>query len=564
MPDVAERLDDLGAEVLMQPEAGAWAGHGSGLPDWPPDAMQRAIWAQVQRLPGLRYGALSNLTGNFFDLYFDGTATITKDAAESDEPGYLLGRLPGPGFVARAPWVVADPPAGVAIDDVDTRRAALDAAGFALQPGSGAPTENGQLEGFVWADITLPDRGPHGDRVARSSDTPAPIAAPETGGPQWSPSLAPLSAGIAVAWTDVSQGNERPAASWYDEEVRFGPVRFYGDTRRPSDQQGNAYDARVAGVQHPTSHRWNLLWSSFGNQSWSIYAQHGSMSPNARVVDDSPTTPSPSAEGFGNENINHDPVVAVGPDGSFFTAWADVRGRRVPWRIAVARSDFGDEWSANVRADGGGALERTDEDLARVEHTGGDQFAPAIAGAPDGDVLVAWQDHATAEPRIVLGRGDASLAFGTPAAIDPTGGAQLRPSVAVAPDGGVAVAWEQMTDGGAGREIRLASDPEGDGSFEPSVAVDPARPAGTDQARAQLAFTDDGTLAIVWQDDRAGDEDVLLATRAPDGAISSPARVDDGPDSSAAILPAIAATADGLAIVYEESERIRLVLLATS
>lgn len=554
MPDVSERLDDEGMEVFIQPEAGAWAGHGEApLPDWPPDAMQRPIWAQVQRLPETRYGALPNLTGNFFDLYFDGTATITKDADPSDAPAYLLGRLPGPGIAARAPWLAPDPPAGIDIADWAARRAALDAAGARLAPGSGDQMENGQLEEVVWTDVTLPEVPAQSPRVARPASLGAAIRLASTIEPQWAPSVSARPGGAVVGFTDLRFGNERPAAVRVTAGVP-GAVRFAGSDPSPVDQTGNGYDMRA--VSLPDG-RTQIVWTDFRNQSWSIYGTHttsAGMFEEPLLLDHSPTSSASTAENFPTEQIHQDPQVAIAPDGTLYATWADVRGRRVPWRIAVSRSeDGGHTWSVERRADGGGALETAQAELDAVDPTApADQFAPAIAVGPDGAVWVAWQDHATARPRVLVARSSDGGRTFFPAVAPGAGSAaaQFRPSIAIAADGTAAVAWEAEHAGG--RVVRTARAPAG-GAFGAAQQVDPGAPAGSRQARAQVAALASG-FAIVWQDDRAGDWDVLGAQSAgAAGAFGAPVRYDDGPAGSHARLPSIAAAGSGVAVAWEDT-----------
>lgn len=551
MPDITERLDDLGMELFVQTEAGAWGGAPERDDEtaWPADAMHRAIWGQVQRLPSTRYGALSNITGNFFDLYFDGAAAITKDAEPSDQPRALLGRVPERGIVARAEWAFADPPPGCGMEDVTCRRAALSASGAKLRPGSGDPSENTQREDFVWTDVTLPPLGATGARLARASGSGQGIRIAPSASPQWSPSVAAAGSGRSyIAWTDLRAGNERPA-SLLMTGADPGHVMVSGTSPRPYDQQGNGYDARAAALGGDLA----MIWTDFRNQGWSIWGARtvGGAMRSARLVDHSPTSPRESAEGFPTENIHHDPAITASPDGTLYAAWADVRGQRTPARIAVSRSTDGTTWSLEQRADGQGALEFFGAELNTV-HPGptDDQFAPAIAAGPDGTVWVAWQDHATTPPRVLVSRStDGARTFSTPVAVDAAGtGAQLRPAVVVASDGTVGVAWEDARTGT--RRIRLAlAGP--DGAFRPSTAIDGSAASAT-QARAALSAVPGG-FAVAWQDDRAGDWDVLLAYASTGGTLRLPMRIDDGPNGIDARAPALAANGAAVIVAWEDT-----------
>ncbi|MES0874641.1 hypothetical protein [Sinimarinibacterium thermocellulolyticum] len=71
MIDVNDRLDQLGAELMLQPEAyGSW-----GLPAgdlWPPDKLQRGGWWMLQKHPALAANVTPMLVGNLGDQVFDG------------------------------------------------------------------------------------------------------------------------------------------------------------------------------------------------------------------------------------------------------------------------------------------------------------------------------------------------------------------------------------------------------------------------------------------------------------------------------------------------------------
>lgn len=524
MPDVVERLEIDGMDVFLQPEAGAWAGHGGGLPDWPPDAMARAIWSMVQWQAETQWGALSNLTGNLGDLYFDGTATITRDAVFDElATQYLLGRAPQPGIEARAPWVFPDPPPGVMLDDITARREFLDEQGARLAPGSGDALENGQAAGFVVADITLPDRGVRGAPVDGLGI--ASVAVSPTSAAQWSPSLAVNADGaLQLAWTDLRDGHEQPyfarsndAGATWTPAVRAGDAVF-----REFDQQDNQYDARIAAVADGSL---QMVWSDFRNQSWDIYGARssngGATWPASSRVDGSPS----SAEGFPAENIHRDPTVAAFADGSVIVCWADVRGMRTDAGIVCARSSDGATFGPDVFVDGTGDVES-------------EQFAPAVAAAGDGRVLVAWQDHRDGIARIYTALSlDGGMTFEAAAPLAPSPTDQWQPAVAASLRGRFAVAWSQ-SDGDGGSRVHAATISRR-GAVRTAV-VDAAAPQGTRQARPSLAFAGSRLLAA-WQDDRAGDPDVLIARLRSRGEARIVKRVDDDPNATAARLPVIQA-----------------------
>lgn len=536
MPDVVERLEIDGMEVFLQPEAGPWAGHGSGLPDWPPDGMTRALWSMVQWQAETTWGALSNLTGNFGDLYFDGTATVVRDARRGGgATRYLLGRSPQRGIVARRRWVVPDPATGIALHRLTARRRALDAAGAKLVPGSNDPMENAQLSGYVVLDMHLPVTGP-ADRRSVGPEPSVAIAPVESA--QWAPSLALGPDGrVHAAWTDLRDGFESPYVSSSGGGATWTAAVKAGDSSfREFDHQDNQYDARIAVAPDGTLH---LVWLDFRNQSWDVRASSSTdggatWSPSVRV-DGSPS----SAEGFPAENLHQDPAIAVLPDGTPMAAWSDARGRRVDRGIRVACSDdAGASWAGDASADRTGKREA-------------DQWAPALAVGPEGEVVVAWQDHRRGWNQVYAAVSvDGGRTFGPSVRVARSTAQQWQPAVAVGPDGRVGVAFSQ---GYGDRRIRVALASFralGNGEL-PKVVRDVVPGFGGVQARPAVAFRGHEIL-VAWQElagEGLGDWDVLVSPLGSGTII----RVDDGPPGSHARLPAILVTPGRILVAWEDT-----------
>jgi predicted amidohydrolase len=549
MNDIVERLEIDGMEVFIQPEAGPWAGTTVPLPSclatgsppvrqsaWQPDSMARAIWAMVQGQAETTWGALSNLTGNLGNFYFDGTATITHHARPGEAIAhYLLGRLPQAGIVARQDWVFRDPPPGIPLGDVQTRRESLAANATLLEPRSGDTRENGQLAGFVTATIELPRLGSVGQRL--DAGPPSIPVAPGRGA-QWEPALAAGPHGVIYAtWTDLRGGFESPyvarsmdgGATW-SEPVQAGDSSF-----RPFDQTGNQYDAKLAVAPNGALH---LVWADFRHQSWDIYSRTmkdwKTWSKSVRA-DHSPC----SQEGFPGENLQQNPVVAALRDGTVVTAWSDARGTRTERNIRVARSSSaGTGWVGDVAADGSGTHEA-------------DQWSPAIAASADGNRIgLAWQDHRAGWNQVFLAfSADGGLTFRNAIRLAPSGAEQWQPAIAFAPDERVGVAWSEGAAGGA-RRIRVAIV---HGTQVTTFFADASAPPGVRQARPRIAYTRTG-FWVAWQDDRAGDWDVLLARA--DGRGSRPTRVDDGAPGTHARLPSLAVVGDRqdrLVVAWEDT-----------
>ncbi|MBM4244536.1 MAG: hypothetical protein FJ148_12070 [Deltaproteobacteria bacterium] len=170
MPDVNERFDLKGATLLLQSEAfSSWA---DDLTEWAPDVSKSGGYANLQNRGGFLYNVAPSLTGNLFDVTFDGQSAIlvkrrSKAPAGARTPDNgPLGQLADRGFVRLAPWVVPDPPPpGSPTRTLAERRADLVSPGASLLPGSGVPCadslavgpcENGYRKAVIVADLDLP------------------------------------------------------------------------------------------------------------------------------------------------------------------------------------------------------------------------------------------------------------------------------------------------------------------------------------------------------------------------------------------------------------------------
>ncbi|MFU8804045.1 MAG: hypothetical protein ACNA8W_09580 [Bradymonadaceae bacterium] len=158
MPDVQERLDDMGTQVIFQPEAysGGWiieAGH----PDrWEPDSFNLGGWLMAQRGGRAVYNLVPQLTGNFYEMIIDSQVQLiektTRDGGAAEFVGQR-GPLAGNTFIA--PWVMDDPIMAYPTMSLEERRSLLREAGQRLLPGSGDSIEGQYVEGMWAIDLQL-------------------------------------------------------------------------------------------------------------------------------------------------------------------------------------------------------------------------------------------------------------------------------------------------------------------------------------------------------------------------------------------------------------------------
>jgi hypothetical protein len=167
MPDVVDRLEEYGADLLIQPEffVGDLAST-SGM--WSADTLKASGYSDVQRHPGFSAMALPSAVGSVFDFSADEQTHIAERLAKPAAGRWLIGQPPGPGLTAVTPWVVPDPARPG--EPLPERRKRLGEAGKTLAPGSGvqcpdpakpAPCELGHVEGVLWKDVPVGFQGAH-------------------------------------------------------------------------------------------------------------------------------------------------------------------------------------------------------------------------------------------------------------------------------------------------------------------------------------------------------------------------------------------------------------------
>jgi hypothetical protein len=569
MPDVNERLDQLGARVLVQPEAfGHW-----GRPDeldgvedlWPPDKFQRGGWWMLQRHPSFRVNVTSMLVGSVGDLAFDGQPFVAVPAP-GGVPGLgLLGQPPGPGWAAVGGWDHLD---GAAAELADpARRPEFTRRAAAVAPGSGRSVEGAATESVVWADVVVPDR---------PAPTPAPDRAAgarpsvEVGGvgTHLVPDLVAEGGRAHLAWVMCDGRDARGTVLSQAVVVATGDGDRWGDPvavaprpPRAVDQFDRQWRPRlVAGPEGPV-----CAHLGFPAESWDLHAAgvgDGTAEGWTARIDDAERS-----SGVLRERGHDAPALARDGD-RLLAVWSDLRW---PWVLAQVRAavsdDGGRTWSSSRRVDGG-SVEPGDPDprtgRSRAETRG--QAAPAVATV-DGGVLVAWQEPATADGAPAL--WCARLASdGTPSAAlllaAPTDGA-YRPAAACHGGHAAVVGEEADERGGSGLVVRLSRD--GGRGFDAPLVLDPDRRTGVGQRRAVALASREG-LTVVFEDDRAGAARVLVATVSHEGRVGPLRRLDDAPDGAEARAPTAVLLGDRLVVVWQDTrsgaERLRSTRVALS
>lgn len=163
-PAYLRRLDDLGAQIVVQPDANdqPWAAP-SLLCEWQPREWMDSTLGSIQpAYPNLTYNICAMQTGALFEIIFDGQSSITaRDAAAPSGPGgrYIgvdewrhshTGERFGGGFLALGSWVAPDPVEAEPWLTLAQRRARLATIARGLRP-------EDYRESVIWADLALDD-----------------------------------------------------------------------------------------------------------------------------------------------------------------------------------------------------------------------------------------------------------------------------------------------------------------------------------------------------------------------------------------------------------------------
>jgi hypothetical protein len=562
MPDVTQKLDQRGVEILVQPEffVGDLVRRG-GM--WSADTLIASGYNDVLRHPSLNALVLPEMTGGVFLFYADAQQHIAVKPRTGREPhGYLVGQPPARGLVRVSPWVVPDP---IRPDEpFAERRERLGRAGEDLEPGSGVecpdplvpgPCEDGHVEDVLFHDVRVgetPRRRPFGGRRLRTRFSPAaavsPSRAPQrnvavarrgrqvllafeerrggrdqvflvrsrdggrtwsrrvrpTGRPrgatdEWWPAVALGPRGVAtVAWTDRSSGRERV---WFARSTDGGR-RFGPPSALDPSPPPEVAQWRPALAQGPG----DVVHAAFVDERW--------------VQGD---------DGLPQAGLHHARIVAGAPEPS----------RRLDeGRPEPLATKLDNAWAPSVAARGERVLvtwvdfENYDWDVfARTSADGGETFGDQVQvnDTPDGDE--ALNDS----PQAVLGPARGHVAWtdwrkrditerephqaydvyaGTPGAlsnrrVDDRGDAQVSAfsPAACAVGDDLLVAWQDAARGV--NEIRVTRMRDGDRRGR-VLRVDDAGGTSGNAWRPRIACSGGAVLAA-WEDERDGPAQVYAA-----------------------------------------------------
>jgi len=568
-PDLGDRLSQLGAAILVQPlSTSGWAQLPFRASLWPPDRFKRGTWLQAHRHPELRAAATSVLTGNLGSHAFDGQAAIAAGGRDEEPPGCLAGSGDDvTGWAALGNWTSLD----LSRTDLCAieKREALVQMGWTLAQGSGSPHEGAYAHEAMAVDLAVPSHTARGPRVPDGGfSVSSPVGA---GGTQLWPSVAARRGGGAwVAWADTGSGHPRVMTAPADDgddwseasavwPIGIHPTGHSGDQGAPSIVVSAPRPEAAPGLSVDSSTDAFVVFPRLDGRDHDIYiARHDSADDTwgSRARVDREVT-----SFFGDDDdaarAHARPLLAVAPNGGLVAVWSDLRWPYVHPQIRVARAPTADGWETRTRADGGPAdpdLESASQPLMPEPAETRGQVAPTAAFTHDGTLMVAWQELSPeGGSSIYVARSpDAGQSFDPPRRVDGTSNPSFRPALA-ASGGDVWLVWEDEVPGG-GRRLVARRSPDDGQTWTDAFPLGPELPPGARQSRAAVA-ADDGRAIVVFEDDRAGDTDVLAVTIDADGAVSPASRVDDGPDGAHARAPDVAALPDGRVLVAWQDDR---------
>jgi len=554
MPDVNERFDLKGASLLLQSEAfSSWA---YDVTEWAPDVYKEGGYGNLQTRGGFLYNVAPSLTGNLFDVTFDGQSAILEKRRDKSPPGArtpdnaFIGQLADRGFVRIAPWIVPDPPpAGSPPLRLDERRLELAEAGVNLLPGSGVPCpdslalgscENGYRESVIHADLDIPP-GPSagGGAVATPDPTRRPTSfgtsravSAHDSGRQRRPRVAARGRRVVVVWDDTRDAS-LPAiylAVSNDAGVSFGPA-IKVSANEPGER--SELDPDVVIARDAILVVWQELTHGANDDDATIQL--------ARLTVDGERIAAPvrvdGGSGSGSAG-RWQPAIALLEDDSPVVAWIDERdggpdGVALEHVYASRGTLDGRSFAPAVRVDAG-----TPSPLSASLDN---KWAPAILAAGQ-DVHVAWVDFRDYNWDVYVARSnDGGRTYGTNQRVNLFEGFERicdAPALALGRSGTVQLAWTDVRARAPDSNVFVAQSRDGGISWQPDRQLDGSRRTFDPdhnrpslQSAVALARAGERGLAV-WQDDRAGNNDILFAALddARGGIAGREERVDDTGD----------------------------------
>mgnify|MGYP001347752129 CR=1 FL=1 len=234
------------------------------------------------------------------------------------------------------------------------------------------------------------------------------------------------------------------------------------------------------------------------------------------------------------------PDVASDPDGNFVVVWED-------------DTDSDGLYQIYARGFGPDGVERFSQFTVNTS-SAGQQLAPAVSMAANGDFVVVWQDDPGDDGLFnIRARGfnaDGSESFPQLTVNTRSAGDQRAPDVASAASGDFIVAWDEDRDGDGFFQVHArgfrASGQERIEQFTVNVF------SAGQQVDPVVATDSGGNFAVAWEDDRDDDGEFHIRMRAfnADGSERMEHRKADCVEPAQHLEPAIAVSESGRVLVF--------------
>ncbi|HTS89393.1 MAG TPA: sialidase family protein [Gemmatimonadales bacterium] len=322
-------------------------------------------------------------------------------------------------------------------------------------------------------------------------------------------------------------------ASSAQVEVRdpVGSLTIYGETppKLAYGSDGTIYAAYLVTRAIP-GHQWPVNTLRFASST-----DHGVRWSGAATVQ--------ADTAYGGSTDDH--ALLVAPDGTLYLSWLAMTGD-TSHTYAAHSQDQGKTWSVPVKVDSGPSCP-----CCRT----------ALAVGPDGRLFAAWRKiyhPGSGQMRdiVVAFSSDRGATWSTPVRVHhddwhvdycPDAG----PTIKVARDGVVHVAWWTGRPGGAG--VRYTQSRDGGRSFTAPIPLGVA--AASRAAHAQLALGPANQVVVAWDDGTRAIPPIVLRISSDGGRTFSAADTLTSPGESAG-YPVVAIGRDSVYVAWQQrSER---------
>jgi len=471
MPDVTERLDEEGVQILVQPEFFVNDTVSTTGP-WAPDNIKGAGYSDVLRWPSMQALVMPQLTGNLFDLSADSQqAIVLKPHFVNGPRRALVGQPPARGFAVVQPWVVRG-----------GSRLALGRAGLKLLPSSKTvcrdartvgPCRGGQPEGVIWHDVSVVSPAWH---PRRTSGPARPLAR--------------------------SKGTQRNVALAASGKLVVAAFEDNGRVLMARSTDGGGHWATRATPLTGTRQWWPSV-SVRGSEVW-LAAQVDDHVVWTHSADGGKTFQRQHAVDSPAETWR--PSIAATTEGAAYLAWIDTRDR-------FTLDDLPQAGLYGARLPDG-APQRLDSTAPPADpaRTLDNAWAPSVA-ALDAQVTLSWIDFRTYDWRVYArGSSDGGASFAPERAVTdaPTSDEALDASPRSVPGSSLVAYTDWRKSASSARRPSPLYDVRISAAGSPSKRVDGAGQRSVNAFWPAVASAK-GVPYVAWQDMARGTGEIWLA-----------------------------------------------------